>query len=979
MKHQKLHITIITLWIWRFFSDSHILVNKPERIAKKKCLLVILLFTFAISFSQQFTNYTTKDGLPSNLVYKIGQDQKGFLWFATDKGLVKYNGNTMKTFTTKNGLATNDVWGIFPTPDGKLWYLSKTSKLGYIKNDSVYAFESEIKGEIFSPLLTSQVGNDLILASSNRFHVLKNKKWRVLNGWHPKDSLAYNYIKHPTVLNYKTSSLLDSVVIQDKTNKTVKTFGFGDVLKKNHIRGQITDSLFYWVNDKQYNILNLNTLKLHKKYFKDEIGIEQSKYVRLNLVNNQIQISGKGFVGVLDKDLHITNTYYIPEYLNAHFGFFDSLGSVWVSTFTDGIYHLPKEKQNIKYCLPTETVTNIGSVNNKIIANVFNKGFYKYDDAKKKFVLFIEEEEYLFDASYIKELNTEFYLSKLNSRTVKNGKIEEIGLLSDSNDIHYKTRQLVVANNSLYGEYSFGVNKINPNNFEIEKEYHQLGINQLLPFNDRFLVATFSGLKEFKDEKFKPIAFTNQEFNKSILNLKKVSEKELLINTDGFGAYITDLKTIKQLPGSEFLIVNNAFVENNNIWLATESGILKYTKVKEVYTVQMQIDKSNGLPSNHVNDVFVYQDNLMVGTNNGIAIFPKEVKSKSQLLDVYIDKAQYDNQDISINNAVFKYQKNNNLNFTISNIDFSDKNVGFSYAYKLEPIHKDWSTTTTNKFSFNNLEPGEYTLHIAANSLKKELSFTIKPLWWQTVSFKVFIVLFGVFLVALISRFFVKRSQFKKNQKIFEDKRLSELQLKALRSQMNPHFVFNSLSAIQYYIGENDFEASELYLVKFSKLIRQFFELSKENEITLATEVSLLHNYLEIEKLRFKEKLNFSIHVDPSLNTKRTRIPTMLLQPIVENAVNHGVFNKLENGLVTLNFLHVDAQTFKVEIIDDGVGFANTKKRQSKKVKSSNVLKDRLHFLNYSEKWEITYKEEEVHPDRADRGNKSVFLIKTNN
>ena len=122
----------------------------------------------------------------------------------------------------------------------------------------------------------------------------------------------------------------------------------------------------------------------------------------------------------------------------------------------------------------------------------------------------------------------------------------------------------------------------------------------------------------------------------------------------------------------------------------------------------------------------------------------------------------------------------------------------------------------------------------------------------------------------------------------------------------------------------------------------------------------MLNNYLEIEKLRFKEKLNFTINVDADLNLENTKIPTMLLQPIVENAVNHGVFNKMENGLVALRFKYIDAQTFKVEIIDDGVGFVNTKKRQNKSVKSSNVLKDRLHFLNYSEKWQISYKEEEV-------------------
>lgn len=104
----------------------------------------------------------------------------------------------------------------------------------------------------------------------------------------------------------------------------------------------------------------------------------------------------------------------------------------------------------------------------------------------------------------------------------------------------------------------------------------------------------------------------------------------------------------------------------------------------------------------------------------------------------------------------------------------------------------------------------------------------------------------------------------------------------------------------------------------------------------------------------------------------------MLLQPILENAVNHGVFNKMDNGLITLNFVNISPLAFKVEIIDDGVGFVNTKKRTHKEVKSSNVLKDRLHFLNSSEKWNISYSKEEMYPDREDKGNKSIFIIEKN-
>ncbi|AUC77035.1 histidine kinase [Olleya sp. Bg11-27] len=945
MKYKKHHITLLSFLIWGF------------------------------SFAQQFTNYTTKDGLPSNHVYKLAQDQKGFLWIATDKGLVKYNGNTIKTFTTKEGLSNNDIWGIYPTPDGRLWYLSKASKLGYIENDSVYAFESELKGEIFNPIFSSQVGNDVFLTSSNRFHVLKEGKWKVLLDYKIGSLGTNSYIKHKTVLGYKTNVALDTVFIQDKNDHTIKKFHFNSIIDKLHVRGQITDSLFYWVNDKQYNIFNLNTLKLYKRNFKEEIGLAQSKHVRLNLVNNQIQISGQGFVGILDSDLHITKTYYIPKRLNAHFGFIDASGSIWVTTFTNGIYHLPKEKQNIKYCLEEESVTNISCVNNKIIANVFNKGFYKYETSKNKFVPFIQESSYLYGASYLEALNTEFYISKKHIKVSKKEVITDVDLEDTIYGVNDKARQIVSLDKFLYSRYSFGINKINPKTFKVEKKYSQSGINQIMTFGDKLLIASSNGLKQLKNETCETINFSNQEFNKSILSITKVSDTQILLNTDGFGTFISDLNTVKQLPQSEFLIVNNAYVKDNTIWLSTESGVLKYIKKEEGYQFQIKININNGLPSNSVSNVLVYQDKLMVSTNYGIAILPENITCQSQLLDIYIDKASYNNQAITTAHSEFKYQDNNTLNFIVSNIDFSDLDTGFSYSYKLEPINKNWVLASASSFSFNNVMPGDYTLNIKSNKIKKQLNFSITPLWWQYIWVKIVMTVLAIASIVYVVWKVSKQSQEKKNSQLMQEKRLTEIQLKALRSQMNPHFVFNSLAAIQYYINNNEIEASEAYLVKFSKLIRQFFELSKQTEISLNEEIKLIKNYLDIEKLRFKDKFEYVFKIDDAINSKQIKLPTMLLQPIVENAINHGIFNKLDNGKVCISIVPLSDKKIQVKIIDDGVGFMNTQKRNTKRVKSSNVLEDRIRYLNKSELWNISYSEEELHPELNDRGNISTFII----
>ncbi|QNK77691.1 histidine kinase [Winogradskyella sp. PAMC22761] len=950
MKQNKLHITIYFILIW------------------------------SLSFAQQYTNYSTKDDLPSNHVYTIMQDAKGFMWFLTDKGMVRYNGKTFKTFTTKQGLPNNDVWDAFPTPDGKIWYMSKSARLGYIENDSVYSFPSKNREETLNPIYTIQLNNNVYPGGPKNVYHLKDNVWHSYKNT-PKANKHEDYTK---VFNDKVAYLGvsfedESLTVYDKKNNLLSKSSTKHIINQNSTKGQIGDSLFFWVSEKSYSFLNLKTFVLKSFKFKDEVGIETLKYPRINLVGNSIQISGDRFVATLNKDLHIINPFIFPLELNVHFGYIDRQNTIWLSTFTNGVYKLPRIKQNIAYRFNNEKIQDLKFIESHLIASVYNKGFFKYNEINKTFQSYIVSNDYNFGSVYIDSLKRTFFLKKSGLISESNGKRDIINFTTSGKQslyINSLVKKLTFFNSNLYGIYSFGIFKIDSKTFNIKKDIILKGSNDFLVFKSRLIIATNNGLKELEDDTIKKVDFKNKNFNKPILSIKPLSQTEILINTDGYGSYISDLKTNTALDNSEFLIVQDAFINEDNIWLATNSGILRYRKINDKYKLIRYYDVNDGLPNNNVNTVYATEKDLIIGTNNGLAIIPINQTRKDLLIDVFINEATYNQQQISKSNSVFDYVNNNTIQFKFESIDFSeDKLKNADYLYKLEPLQTNWENTAINTVNFNNLKPGDYTFNIHNKSISKKIRFKIEALWWQTLWFKIIIVGVSVFVVALISRFFVKRSQFKKNKKVFEDKRLIELQLKALRSQMNPHFVFNSLAAIQFYINENDFEASERYLVKFSKLIRQFFELSKENEISLASEISLLQSYLEIEKLRFKEKLNFEINVDKNLYIEDLKIPTMTLQPIIENAINHGIFNKEDNGIVTVNFKKGEGDIVIVEIIDDGVGFVNTKKGHRKGVKSSSVLKDRLHFLNNSKKWNISYTEEELHPEQYEKGNKSTFIM----
>lgn len=931
--------------------------------------LIILIWSF--SYAQQYTNYTTKNGLPSNHIYTILQDSEGFVWFLTDKGMVKFNGKNFKNFTTKQGMPNNDIWEARVTADDKVWFLSKATNIGYIKNNSVYSFPSETEGEIFNPIFTSQVGNNIYPTGPNKSYTLKNKKWYL--SFNTDDLLPlYDVIKiyGSTNINYIQVNLNRATlsVFGKKTN-LVKKINVPNTITSLARRKQLNDSLFVWVSTKKYSILNIKTLKLNQYSFKNEVDLENVKHARINVINNQIQISGTGFVGVLDKNFRIKAPFFFPENIKSHFAIIDKTNTIWLATFSNGVYKLPYVKRNLSYKLTNNKTGKFSVIANQLYTSVFNKGYYKFNDTTQNFNLFLKVEEYPFKPVEIKEFETTYFPSKYKLATLKKGKLTTLNFQKKHSKINNLGYQFINFNTKLYSIFSFGVHQLNKENLTIEKEILQSGCNQLFTFKNKLYLATNSGLKLIENDSIQQVTFSNIQFKKPILCIKKLTKDKLILNTDGFGSYITNLKTITQLPESNFMTVEDACIENNTIWLATNEGILKYRITPNGYKLLKKLTISNGLPSNNINDIAIYNNKIVASTHNGIVVIPKNQKSISQFLDIYIEKANYNNTALT-DNSSFQYIKNNTTNFHIASIDFSEGNSTLNYKYRLHPIQKDWINTTSNNLNFNNLLPKNYVLEIKSNNITKLYKFKIKPLWWQRTISKIGFSILALLVFGFLLLQIRNREIRKKMEKFKTEKQLAEFELYALRSQMNPHFVFNSLNAIQYYITKNQTELSEKYLVKFSKLIRLFFNFSREKVITLKQEVLLLKSYLEIEKMRFGDDFNFEIIVDKNLNLSKNKIPTMLLQPIVENAVNHGLFHNSGKGLIKIELLKKTDQTFGITISDNGVGIKKAQEIKKNSIKthvskSSKILKDRITLINKSKDLKITYSLSELEKNKG--------------
>jgi LytS/YehU family sensor histidine kinase len=198
----------------------------------------------------------------------------------------------------------------------------------------------------------------------------------------------------------------------------------------------------------------------------------------------------------------------------------------------------------------------------------------------------------------------------------------------------------------------------------------------------------------------------------------------------------------------------------------------------------------------------------------------------------------------------------------------------------------------------------------------------------------------------------VRLNQVRKEEKIKREynKKLAEVEMKALKAQMNPHFIFNSLNSINRYIVKSEPEKASLYLTKFSKLIRLILDNSNHKIISLENELSALHLYIELEALRFNKKFTYTIHVARDLNPIGVGVPPMIIQPFVENAIWHGLLHKEEHGKLDIQFERYGSG-LKCIILDDGVGRQTARELKSKGVSKEKsygmkITNDRLSMLN---------------------------------
>lgn len=425
----------------------------------------------------------------------------------------------------------------------------------------------------------------------------------------------------------------------------------------------------------------------------------------------------------------------------------------------------------------------------------------------------------------------------------------------------------------------------------------------------------------------------------------------LLFGTAGGGLVLYNGKTMRALGRSDGMSSNNVYsvlYDSTHVWVGTERGIDRITLDSTgVVQAVRHYGKGEGITGVETAQNAVCRDregNIWFGTVHGAVKYnPREDKANTRAPQIHITEMRLFFDEISttpfVDSTTAWYRlpvglhlpyNQNHVSFDVVGVNLRNPEA-VQYQWKLAGFDEQWTPKTKQHTAvFSNLPPGQYAFHVRAYnedgivSKPAVLRFAILPPWWQAWWFRLLagVLGSGALGLAFYARLRVVQQRGQRERDALEMRRaIVELEQKALRLSMNPHFIFNVLTAIQSFIGHNDTTAARRYLAKFAKLMRAILENSRVAAVPLQEEIEVLEQYLALEQVRLgNNRLAFSIEYSEELQGEEITIPPMLIQPLVENAVQHGVLHKEGLGHVWLRFAREGEGLLRCTVQDDGVG-----------------------------------------------------------
>jgi hypothetical protein len=880
-------------------------------------LQILLYFSFPIAGSAQqlnYIHYDTKDGLAGSTVYDICQDKDGFIWFATENGLSRFDGATFKNFTVADGLPDNEVLKLFADSKGRVWIGTFSKEVCYYFNGVIYNTDNDT-------LVKS------IELANNVMYIDEDTKGSVIICDHKKIVTISKTNKVSTISDREEFKRLNSSVI------TAFPDYYGDGICV------VTDSSVYrYINGQFYYFYQVPNIK--------------DTYVPLSLSPDgkvkDIQMS--------DPVINTTYRYYTAQYIGTTNGGWmidttnfllqqqflpgkkvsriiqDSETNLWFSTLGEGIFKLASKNINTLKFNSIEDNTEVFSLSfydGKILAglNSSKAVLVDYNNGAVR-----KQEEFYFASTKFRS-NRAYCVKTLDFKTailgfdkfivkLEGGRILKKPIIKIKSIEKISDEEIVVGT----GSYTF---KVRLRDLKITDTLWRGRCTKVYYHDKNFYVAALNGLYIIeKDKTYRYLGNLHPALKRRINDIKTSSNGTLWVATNDAGIVgfrnDTMVAIIDERNGLSSNMCKTLFLCDHYLWVGTNKGLNKINLGKTNFPI-IKYSTSDGLASDIVNSIFVNGSDVWLGSPAGLTYFNESQVSKASICNIKLLSVSVSEKQLGPGDFYNLSYKDNNISFEYAGISF--KSGGdIRYRYKLNGLDKDWKETRLNTLSYQSLPGGNYGLELFAvnkfgvKSKIIHIGFFVAQPFWKSWWF-----FLGMLLLAIGCTWWIVnrrnkklRTELEKQNKI--EHQFMELEQKALQAQMNPHFIFNCLNSIQRYMLTGNKVTANEYLTGFASLIRQTLDNSEKKTITVAEEISYLKKYLEMEKMRFEDNFVYTISGDPSIETDFTEMPALLLQPFVENCLRHGIRYK-EKGLgkVDISFL-LEEDKLCWHIKDNGVG-----------------------------------------------------------
>ena len=953
--------------------------------------------------SDRFTHFSERDGLPSDRVYGILEDVRGYIWVHTDAGIARFDGYDWRTVGREEGLACTDCWSMRDDGAGGLLVVGDATEVTRVDADTIRALRlrdlhlSDSIAPTFQAATTSSYPAGVTLLTEDSIHLY----------FPSRNASAVKTLGHRS-LRYVAQM------------KAFYAFAFGASASPSQPFAELSTNRAETISE---NFFLITDGPLRGEYFYEAGLLRKCSAQGCSTLASDFKPSRRGlrwWASCSSPTLQLTGAEQwleldstglmidsimlseVPTESPISAVFKDRHGHLWISTLGDGVFLLGKAQRSMRLCQRADgsrvKVTAIATwrdtlrcategaglfdlVDDELIASRLNPVelrdapvtyFEATADGARLFASSFDG-GFRFDAHGLTNVTTSIGLPAYRyNRTTRaiyhytQNTLDGIryGLITDAEGY----QQWAVGNQVIIATPYCGGFKLDPST----------SWRLAPPSPDAEVAIVYDEHQVYRCDNWscEPLL---QDSTLSISSVAPLGFATFLVATQTHG--VIRLQAGNTRPSETWSKLNDVValaVDSTAIWAATPRGL--YLLDSRDGEVLAEWNSATGLPSDRCRDVTLVGDQVAVLSGKQVVLLPRRLPEPStETLSA---------QALRVCGLTVNGQKMDTAPGT-ARLPAGSREVSLSldairpgecgriaYEVQVSPLDTAPRLQRARDVRLDRLSPGTYTLMATARSdageryaLAAPFKLTLLPAFHQRTEVR----LLGLGLLVLSLFGWARARERRRSAALLTEqtllRRSSELQLEALRSQMNPHFIFNALGSIQYYIQEEAKQKADEYLGRFARLMRRYLDSSKHNNVTLADEYELLRQYIELEQIRFDDTFTYTLAVAPGTDASSAELPSMILQPFVENAILHGLSARTNGG----GELYIQSEQLRegllqVEVSDNGQGRANAAKRTRRghRSRATQITAQRLEALRRSGFAEVNVVFADLYPEPED-------------